>query len=121
MTKRKKDDDDMRYCTMADCIAGLPIEVPSGRVLAHNHIWHHAEMPSGLNGFRFWTSPKGKQPKHFVPCPCGWAGLPHYAARDYVKASGGRCMSDEEFEKLNGYTIEEAIVSTLEDEEDGPA
>jgi hypothetical protein len=32
----------------------------------------------------FWTD--DKPPEGFVPCPCGWAGLPHYAREDHVQA-----------------------------------
>jgi hypothetical protein len=86
----------------------FPRRVPDGRVLAHNHITHTIDMPNGLNGFRCWTWPLGKQPDDFMRCPCGWSGLPHYAHRDHITATGGKCISDEEFEKANGFTIAEA-------------
>lgn len=59
--------------------ASVPREVPEGRVLAHNHIRHTTRTGNGVRGFRCWTWPAGKQPDHFAPCRCGWAGLPHYA------------------------------------------
>jgi hypothetical protein len=108
--------DDRRDFKRADLRAGLPREIPEGHILAHNHIEHHASMPSGLNGFRFWTWPIGGQPEYFVRCPCGWSGLPHYASREWI-ADSGKCMSDAEFEKHNGFSIEEVIATALEDEE----
>jgi hypothetical protein len=36
----------------------------------------------GVNGFRAWTD--AKPPPGFVLCPCGWAGLKHYAGREFV-------------------------------------
>jgi hypothetical protein len=56
----------------------------AGRVLCHNHIRHTVDMPCGENGFRAWTDLT--PPPNFVKCPCGYAGLPHYARRDHVKA-----------------------------------
>jgi hypothetical protein len=66
--------------------ASMPRTIPKGRVLAHNHIMHTAWMPNGLNGFPCWTMPEDNIHKSFVPCPCGWSGLPHYAHRDHVAA-----------------------------------
>jgi hypothetical protein len=59
---------------------------PSGRILAHNHVRHYAEMPNGLNGFRFWYDwPPGSRKKSrpfgdidggklpdYIVCKCGW-------------------------------------------------
>jgi hypothetical protein len=63
-------------------ISHVPKKIPPGRVLMHNHIMHGPNWPSGINGFRFWTGTKPYD--GFVPCPCGWAGLKHYAAKPYV-------------------------------------
>jgi hypothetical protein len=38
----------------------------------------------GVNGFRAWTA--DKPPPGFVLCPCGYAGLKHYAFKDHVAA-----------------------------------
>jgi hypothetical protein len=50
----------------------------------HNHVLHGPNWPTGPNGFRAWTDMK--PPLGFVACPCGWAGLPHYAPEDHVQA-----------------------------------
>jgi hypothetical protein len=50
----------------------VPKSVAKGRVLMH----HGSNWPTDPNGFRAWT----------VPCPCGWAGLPHYAAKGRVES-----------------------------------
>jgi hypothetical protein len=84
-------------------IGRIPRKVPEGRVLAHNHVMHTKGMPHGLNGFRCFTWPKGKQPRHFVRCPCGWSGLPHYAWREHVKATGGKCETDAHFATRMGW------------------
>ena len=77
----------------------IPKSVGRGRVLMHNHIRHSIDMPCGVNGFRAWrdTTP----PPGFVKCPCGWSGLPHYAAYSHVEATEGRCdpRSWEELEE----------------------
>jgi hypothetical protein len=65
-------------------IPGLPNSVREGRVLMHNHVIHGPNWPTGPNGFRGWTD--NMPPEGFVPCPCGWAGLPHYAPQDHVQA-----------------------------------
>ena len=49
----------------------------------HNHVVHGTQWRAGVNGFRVWTD--SKPPPDFVPCPCGYAGLPHYARKDYVE------------------------------------
>ncbi|MFK4725853.1 hypothetical protein ABIE89_006953 [Bradyrhizobium niftali] len=67
----------------------VPKSVGPGRVLCHNHVQHTRDMPCGLNGFRAWTDTK--PPKGFIRCPCGWSGLPHYALRQHVKATRGKC------------------------------
>jgi hypothetical protein len=61
----------------------LPKTVPVGRVLMHNHVRHGRYWGCGLNGFRSWWADKPFD--GFVPCPCGFADLPHYALRDHVK------------------------------------
>jgi hypothetical protein len=65
----------------------VPKSIGRGRVLMHNHVQHTIDTPCGLNGFRAWTDTK--PPPHFIACPCGWSGLPHYAARDYVEELNG--------------------------------
>jgi hypothetical protein len=45
-------------------------------------------MACGVNGFRAWTDTS--KPPNFVKCPCGYAGLPHYAHRDHVKVVRGK-------------------------------
>ncbi len=52
----------------------FPKRISKGRVLCHNHILYQ--------GFRAWTDVK--PPPGFVRCPCGFAGLPHYARRAFV-------------------------------------
>ena len=56
--------------------------VPKGKTLAHNHVVHGPWWGCGLNGFRAWWC--DKPPKGFVRCPCGYAGLPHYAWRKHA-------------------------------------
>ena len=58
-------------------------------------------MPIGVNGFRAWT--EIKVPAGLIRCPCGWSGLPHYALREYVEASKGKCVSG------NWEQLEEAV------------
>ena len=62
----------------------LPKLVVEGRVLMHNDVIHGPNWPTGVSGLRAWTS--DKLPEGFVPCPCGWAGLPHYALRGHVQS-----------------------------------
>jgi hypothetical protein len=64
-------------------VCHVPQSIGAGRVLCHNHVEHTVDMPCGLNGFRAWTDTE--VPKGFVKCPCGYAGLPHYALRIHVK------------------------------------
>jgi hypothetical protein len=73
--------------------ARMPRKIPAGRVLVHNHVRHTESMLNGANGFRCWTMLKGKQAPDFVPCPCGWSGLPHYATAGHVKATKGKCST----------------------------
>jgi len=79
----------------------VPKSVGPGRVLMHNHIRHSIDMPCGVNGFRAWRDTKPFP--GFVKCPCGWSGLPHYAACSHVEATKGRCdpRSWEELEEAN--------------------
>jgi hypothetical protein len=49
----------------------------------HSDVIHGPNWPCGINGFRAWTD--DKPPEAFVPCPCGWAGLPHYADEAHVQ------------------------------------
>jgi hypothetical protein len=60
----------------------VPKSVGKGRVLMH----HGSNWPTGhgRKEFRAWTD--DKPPEGFVPCPCEWAGLPHYAREDHVQA-----------------------------------
>jgi len=61
----------------------VPKSVGPGRVLMHNHVMHGPRWPTGMNGFRAWTAKKLYV--GFVLCPCGYAGLKHYAWREHVK------------------------------------
>lgn len=83
--------------TIRYCGRGTPRKVPAGRVLAHNWVRHTVDMPHGINGFRCWTWAKGTQPRHFLRCNCGWAGLPHYAERDVAKTY--KCESWDALDK----------------------
>jgi hypothetical protein len=56
----------------------------------HNHVQHSLDTPCGVNGFRAWTDTE--PPSEFMKCPCGWSGLPHYAHRDHVRVTQGRCV-----------------------------
>jgi hypothetical protein len=49
----------------------------------HNHVVHGTHWRVGVNGFRVWTD--NKPPADFVPSPCGYAGLQHYARKDHVE------------------------------------
>jgi hypothetical protein len=62
----------------------VPKSVGSNRVLMHNHVIHGPNWPTGPNGFRAWTDTKPYP--GFVLCPCGWAGLKHYADKGHVEA-----------------------------------
>ena len=63
----------------------VPREIPAGRVLIHN------SERSGTRGFRAFTGTKPLD--GFVPCPCGWSRLEHYAHADYVKVIGGKKLT----------------------------
>jgi hypothetical protein len=65
-------------------VSGVPKSVGKGRVLMHNHVIHGPNWPTGVNEFRAWTD--DKPPEAFAPCPCGWAGLSHYASEGHVQA-----------------------------------
>ena len=62
----------------------VPKSIRAGRVLMHNHVIHESDWGCGINGFRVWTD--DKPPPGFIPCPCGYAGLKHYASRQHVAA-----------------------------------
>jgi hypothetical protein len=79
-------------------VGTVPKSIGPGRKLMHNHIIHTIDMPCGVNGFRCWTDTK--VPAGFVRCPCGWSGLPHYAARGHVKATKGKCLTLTKLERL---------------------
>ena len=85
----------------------VPRSIPAGRVLAHNHVQHTSGMGCGINGFRAWTWPEDKVPRHFIKCPCGWSGLPHVAARDFVKHSG-KCVTVYRMFRHMGMSPEQA-------------
>jgi hypothetical protein len=76
--KRKRKELDVRY------LGWKPRKIPPGRVLMHNHVLHGPHWPIGINGFRAWTALKPYD--GYVLCPCGWAGLEHYARDDFVEA-----------------------------------
>jgi hypothetical protein len=86
----------------------LPRKIKSGYVLCHNHVMHTLAMPSGVNGFRAWFNPDGP-PTGFIECPCGWSGLLHYAFRDHVRATRGKCATWYQIARKSwGYTPEQA-------------
>lgn len=69
----------MRY------IPYVPRSIPKGRVLAHNPVQAICvDQAPGVNGFRAFTfaahagDAADDLPSNFVPCDCGWSGLPHY-------------------------------------------
>jgi hypothetical protein len=105
----KARDEDMRYISGSPPLF-LPDKIPKGRILAHNHVMHTIDMPEGLNGFRCWTWREDLRPDNFVPCPCGWAGLPHYASREHIKTSGGKCETEKHFERRMGMTMAEILL-----------
>jgi hypothetical protein len=53
---------EMRY------LAGVPKQVPSGRVVVHNHVRPARRL--GERGFRAWTQLPDES---LVVCDCGWA------------------------------------------------
>ena len=53
----------------------LPLSIPNGAVLVHNHLQHEKDTPSGMRGFRAWFQ---KSTDGLVVCECGWSGLEHY-------------------------------------------
>ena len=60
----------------------VPRKVPPGRVLMHNYIGHGPYWGVGINGFRAWAADKPDE--GYVLCPCGYAGLKHYALKGHV-------------------------------------
>ena len=64
----------------------IPKEIPPGRVLMHANVAFAGDHTRiGDQGFRAFitaTKPLDK----FVPYPCGWSGLPHYANARIVAA-----------------------------------
>jgi hypothetical protein len=78
----------------------IPKKLGAGRVLMHNHIRHTVNMPSGVNGFRFWTDTEA--PAGFHLCKCGWSGLPHYSSmrRNYKCESWKRLFSPDKMALL---------------------
>ena len=61
-----------------------PRSVPKGMLLMHNFIIHGPNWRTGINGFRAWIDTE--VPEGFVPCPCGWAGLPHFSYKEHVQS-----------------------------------
>jgi len=51
---------------------------------------HNSER-SGTRGFRAFTGTKPLD--GFVPCPCGWSGLEHYAPAFHVESYGGKKLT----------------------------
>jgi hypothetical protein len=90
----------MHYC------GSTPTKVPEGRFLHHNHVMHTINMPVGLNGFRAWTYPSVMD--GFAKCPCGWSGLPHYAAKDHISATKGKAETAEHFAARMGFDVDAA-------------
>ncbi len=71
----------------------VPMKVPFGRILIHNHIDHTPDTACGDNGFRAWTDDEDKAEDYAPPlveCDCGWAYLLHYR----VKGPGRLGQSD---------------------------
>jgi hypothetical protein len=60
-------------------MTSVPRSVPEGRVLAHNPVQaSRIDQTPGDYGFRAFTFSTDGLPSDFVPCDCGWSGLPHY-------------------------------------------
>jgi hypothetical protein len=48
--------------------SAIPDELPSGKILVHNHV--RPAQRQGERGFRFWLA----QPEErYLRCDCGWA------------------------------------------------
>jgi hypothetical protein len=62
----------------------LPKTVSPERVPIHDHVVHGRFWGCGINGFRCWMA--NKPLPAFVPCPCGYAGLKHYARKEHLSA-----------------------------------
>jgi hypothetical protein len=60
-----------------------------------------------MNGFRAWTD--CELPKHFIKCPCGWSGLPHYASNEYVRHIRRLLAKLGSVEKLDLYMKKQLI------------
>jgi hypothetical protein len=84
-TDPKHSTDDPAHSARRDGHLTVPRCVPKGRVLAHNYVRHWDQHPNTLNGFRWWTWWEEDVPENFVPCACGYAGLPHVAIRDHAE------------------------------------
>jgi hypothetical protein len=82
----------------------------------HNDVLHGPNWPTGPNGFCAWTD--NKPPEGFAPCPCGWAGLPHYAAKGHVQSYRDdpdryqRRVKHQEWRRKKG-TLEEDLSAGL--------
>jgi hypothetical protein len=77
--KKKTKKNTMRYVRAMT----VPRKIPPGRVLMHDIVAHGPEAPCGAAGFRCWFDVKPY--KGFVLCPCGYAGLKHYAAKAHAE------------------------------------
>jgi hypothetical protein len=64
----------------------------------------HPAMGHGLNGFRVFSFPKGKVPRQFKKCHCGYAGLPHVSTTPNVPC----CTLYQMFRRVWGMTPEKA-------------
>jgi hypothetical protein len=78
-----------------DCV---PRKLKPGHVIVHNHIAHTKDMPSGVQGFRFWTQ---KLTDGVVPCECGWRGVLHY----HVKGTGHKSFTRKQLEARLGHPL----------------
>lgn len=60
----------------------IPVELPPGHVLVHNHV--RPAQRQGTRGFRFWLQAPDA---HLERCACGWAQhlAAHYRVRRVVR------------------------------------
>jgi hypothetical protein len=88
----------------------IPRSISPGRVLMHNHVRHTIDMPSGLNGFRAWTS-NAVPNDEFKPCHCGWSGLPHFSRVPDTSCLEKLSPSDEKLkEEMKTWSSREAVM-----------
>jgi hypothetical protein len=94
-----------KYSHSACPMLRVPKKIKPGRVLYHNHVMHTVDMPNSLNGFRCWTQPASRPVLDgFAECPCGYAGLPHYAHKDHIKATKGKAKTTEHMIKVGAFS-----------------